>query len=76
MGAVQAALREVLVVALQYCGGISKMVLDVVNSCADTVVGITMNHIAEVQVAAFLNLLQRQDNLPVICNELCNKIAD
>jgi hypothetical protein len=52
MGAVRGALREVLVVALQYHGGISKTLLDVVNRCADTVVGITMNHIAEVQKAA------------------------
>jgi hypothetical protein len=69
MAAVQAALREALVVALQYYGGISKMVLDVVNSCAHTVVAITMNHIAEVQMA-------RQDSLPVTCNQLCNKSAD
>lgn len=56
MGAVRAALSEVLVVTLQYCGGISKMVLDVVNGCADAVVGITMNHIVEVQMADLLNL--------------------
>lgn len=56
MGAVRAALSEVLVVTLQYYGGISKMVLNVVNTCADTVVGITMNHIAQVHMAALLNL--------------------
>lgn len=56
MGAVRAALSEVLVVTLQHRGGISKMVLDVVNGCADAVVGITMNHIVEVQMAALLNL--------------------
>jgi hypothetical protein len=68
MGAVRAALSEVLVVTLQY-GGISKMVLDVVNSCEDTVVGVTMNHIVEVQMAALLNLL-------IISIELCNKNAE
>jgi hypothetical protein len=56
MGAIRAALREVLVLTLQYYGGISKMVLDMVNSCADTVVGITMNHIVEVQMTALLDL--------------------
>jgi hypothetical protein len=56
MDAVRIALNEALVLSLQYHGGISKMVLDVVKSCADTVVGITMNHIAEVQMAALLDL--------------------
>jgi hypothetical protein len=56
MVAVRIALNEVLALSLRYYGGISKMVLDVVNSCADTVVGITMNHIAEVQMVALLDL--------------------
>jgi uncharacterized membrane protein required for colicin V production len=56
MAAVRVALKDVLVVTLQYYGGISKMVLDMVNSCADTVVGVTVNHIAKVQITALLNL--------------------
>jgi hypothetical protein len=48
MGAVRAVLSEVLLLALQYYGGMSKVVHDMVNIFVDAVVHITINDIQEV----------------------------